>query len=330
MMLSATLPKELFERLCALQDAYKQNTILNIQQFNRKSVLSLMNLVNCMHVLTENNEMPPLLSNKILAAIFYEPSTRTSASFISAMYKLGGSVLPFIAGMESSSVRKGETVIDTVKTIAQLADIIVLRHPEKGIHSKIAAEIQPPLINAGDGHGEHPTQALLDLYTILREKGQLENLTISIVGDLLYGRTVHSLIRLLHHFPGVHINLVSPKELAIPREYYTDEYETESLEAVIADSDVLYVTRMQRERFKDPATYDRYKDIYHIEKQTIRHAKDDLIIMHPLPRVNEIDPLIDSDTRAVYFKQVKNGLYTRMALMSLLLFDRKSYYHDFF
>ncbi len=322
--------KELFERICILQESYTENNIVSVQQFSFEALTHLMNLISCIHVLTENNAMPPVLANKILAAIFYEPSTRTSASFISAMYKLGGSVLPFIAGMESSSVRKGETVVDTLKTIAQLSDLLVLRHPEKGIHTTLVANIFSPLINAGDGYGEHPTQALLDLYTILREKQSLENKTVTIVGDLLYGRTVHSLIRLLHHFENVHIQLVSPRDLALPREYYSGEKETESLEEVIGESDVLYVTRMQRERFKNPESYDQYKSLYLINKDTLHHAKNNLIIMHPLPRVNEIDPLVDKDTRAVYFKQVKNGLYTRMALMCLLLFDRNSHFYDFF
>jgi aspartate carbamoyltransferase len=265
-----------------------------------------------------------LLKGKVLTNLFYEPSTRTSSSFVAAIQRLGGSVIQ-INNVTFSSVSKGETLQDTVKTLECYSDAIVLRHPEKGSAAEAAAAASKPIINAGDGPGEHPTQALLDAYTIVEEMGTLDGLTITMVGDLKYGRTVHSLARLLTMYD-VKINYVSPEILAMP-EYLvtevaatgTEQTETTDLESVLGDTDVLYVTRIQKERFEDPTDYDNVKDSYVITSQVMQGAKDNMIVMHPLPRVGEIAPEFDNDPRAAYFRQMEYGMYVRMALLALVL-----------
>ncbi len=263
---------------------------------------------------------------KKLATLFYEPSTRTRLSFESAMLELGGSVLGF-SEASSSSATKGESVEDTVRVVGCFADIIAMRHPNEGA-PKLASMYSPvPIINAGDGGHNHPTQTLTDLLTIVEEKGHLDNFTIGLCGDLKFGRTVHSLIKALSRYENVKFVLISPKELKVP-DYIIDEViapaglsyeEVESLEENIGKLDVLYMTRVQRERFFNEADYVRLKDTYILDKAKMKLAKEDMRILHPLPRVNEISTAVDDDPRAAYFRQVLYGKYVRMALIMKLL-----------
>ncbi|MBQ9743736.1 MAG: aspartate carbamoyltransferase [Clostridia bacterium] len=263
---------------------------------------------------------------KKLATLFYEPSTRTRLSFESAMMELGGNVLGF-SEAQSSSAAKGESVADTAKVISCFADIMVMRHFKEGAPMVASLNASVPVINAGDGGHNHPTQTLTDLLTIKMEKGRFSNLTVGLCGDLKFGRTVHSLITALSRYTGINFVLISPEELKIP-EYLKDEVldakgisyrEVTDLEAVIGELDILYMTRVQKERFFNEQDYIRLKDIYILTPDKLRHAKEDLCIMHPLPRVNEISVSIDKDPRACYFKQVLYGKYIRMALIKMLL-----------
>ena len=263
---------------------------------------------------------------RILATCFYEPSTRTRLSFESAMMRLGGRVLGF-ASADSSSAAKGESVSDTIRIISSYADICAMRHPKEGAPMVAASKSWIPVINAGDGGHNHPTQTLTDLLTITREKGKIDGLTIGFCGDLKFGRTVHSLISALARYKNVNIVLVSPSELRIPDYIRTDVLdkksisyeETRDLEAVMPRLDVLYMTRVQRERFFNEEDYLRLKDSYILTPQKLTNAKSDLSILHPLPRVNEISAAIDKDPRAAYFRQVLYGKYIRMALIMKLL-----------
>ena len=263
---------------------------------------------------------------KKLATLFYEPSTRTRLSFEAAMYELGGNVLGF-SEAQSSSASKGESVADTARTVSCYADIIAMRHPKEGAPRVAAAHSSVPVINAGDGGHNHPTQTLTDLLTIYREKGRLNNLTVGFCRDLKFGRTVHSLINALSRYTGIKIILVSPEELKLPSYVKNDvlkskniPYEqTTDLESVMPELDILYMTRVQKERFFNEEDYLRLKDSYILTQRKLEHARKDLCIMHPLPRVNEISREIDDDPRACYFKQVLNGKYIRMALMLRLL-----------
>lgn len=263
---------------------------------------------------------------KKLATLFFEPSTRTRLSFEAAMYELGGNVLGF-SEANSSSAAKGESVADTVRTVGCYADIIAMRHPKEGAPLVASMKAGVPVINAGDGGHNHPTQTLADLLTIRREKGRFDNLTIGLCGDLKFGRTVHSLIGAMSRYENVKFVLISPDELKIP-EYLKKEvllakniefYETGDLEAAMPELDILYMTRVQRERFFNEADYLRLKDSYILNTAKLENAKTDLCIMHPLPRVNEISVDVDSDPRACYFKQVENGKFVRMALILKLL-----------
>ena len=261
---------------------------------------------------------------KLLANLFYEPSTRTSASFTAAMERLGGSVIP-INEVKYSSVSKGESLPDTVRSLEAYVDVIVLRHPEEGATALAAQYTKKPIINAGDGVGEHPTQALLDLFTILEELGEVDGLTVTLVGDLKYGRTVHSLARLLSRYE-VTLNYVSPDILQMPDKIVTEIEESGTpqavhtdLESVIGDSDVVYVTRVQKERFENPADYEKVAGAYVISPETMKLAKERMALMHPLPRVNEISIDVDDDPRAAYFRQMEYGMYVRMALLALVL-----------
>lgn len=263
---------------------------------------------------------------KVLATLFYEPSTRTRLSFEAAMLRLGGSVMGF-SSAESSSAAKGESVADTIRTIACYADIAAMRHPKEGAPMIAAMKADIPVINAGDGGHQHPTQTLTDLLTIKTLKGSLNNFTIGICGDLKFGRTVHSLIKALSRYENIKFILISPEELKIP-EYIREEIlikngiefeEVERLENVINELDVLYMTRVQKERFFNEADYIRLKDSYIVDSKKLQHAKKDMIIMHPLPRVNEISVEVDNDPRAAYFKQAKCGMFVRMALIMKLL-----------
>jgi aspartate carbamoyltransferase len=241
------------------------------------------------------------------------------------MERLGGSVIP-ISEVKYSSVSKGESLPDTIRTLECYADVIVLRHPETGSAAIAAKAAKKPVINAGDGVGEHPTQALLDTFTIMEELGRLNNLTVTMLGDLKYGRTVHSLARLLSQFSNIKLNYVSPDILKMPKEVMDEvaaknvpQAEFSSLEKVLPETDVLYVTRVQKERFEDPADYEKVKGAYVIDPEIMKAAKQDMIVMHPLPRVGEISPEFDDDPRAAYFRQMEYGLYVRMAVLAMVL-----------
>lgn len=263
---------------------------------------------------------------KKLATLFFEPSTRTRLSFEAAMYELGGQVLGF-SEAASSSATKGESVADTVKVVSCYADIIAMRHPKEGAPLVASMAASVPVINAGDGGHNHPTQTLADLLTIKREKGRFDNMTVGFCGDLKFGRTVHSLIAALSRYNNIKFVLISPEELKLPsyikKEVLKDnglEYvQTTDLEAVMPDLDILYMTRVQKERFFNEEDYLRLKDSYILTPDKLKNAKRDLSILHPLPRVNEISVAIDEDPRACYFKQVLNGKYVRMALILKLL-----------
>ena len=262
---------------------------------------------------------------KILATLFFEPSTRTRLSFEAAMLSLGGKVLGF-SSANSSSAAKGESVADTVRTVECYADIIAMRHPKEGAATVAAAKVACPLINAGDGGHQHPTQTLTDLLTIHREKGRLDNLTVGLCGDLKFGRTVHSLIRAMMRYQNIKFILVSPKELQVP-DYIRDDLENggfdfqevERLEDAIGAMDILYMTRVQRERFFNEDDYIRLRDSYILDAEKMKLAKEDMIVMHPLPRVNEISTEVDSDPRAAYFRQALCGKFVRMALILKML-----------
>lgn len=272
---------------------------------------------------------------KILATLFYEPSTRTRLSFESAMLRLGGGVIGF-SGASGSSASKGESVHDTAIVVAQSADIIAMRHNKEGAPLVAARSCDIPVVNAGDGGHCHPTQTLADLLTIYKEKGTLENLTVGMCGDLKYGRTVHSLLQALARYSGLKVVLISPKELEVPQWVIDDvlvkndiPYSvTEDLESTLKDLDVLYMTRIQKERFDSPEVYERLKDVYQLTKEKMEKAAEDCIVLHPLPRVNEISVQVDSDPRACYFKQVKNGRLMRMALIRRMLLEGKEKRED--
>lgn len=263
---------------------------------------------------------------RVLATMFYEPSTRTRLSFEAAMLRLGGSVMGF-SSAESSSAAKGESVADTIRTVSSYADIAAMRHPKEGAPKVAAMSADIPVINAGDGGHQHPTQTLTDLLTIRSLKGRLKDFTIGLCGDLKFGRTVHSLIKALSRYENIKFVLISPKELQIP-DYIREEIlvknniefeEVERLENVMEELDVLYMTRVQKERFFNEADYVRLKDSYIVNMEKLEKAKNDMIILHPLPRVNEISVEVDKDPRACYFKQTKYGMYVRMALIMKLL-----------
>ena len=263
---------------------------------------------------------------KKLATLFFEPSTRTRLSFEAAMYELGGNVLGF-SEAQSSSASKGESVSDTVKIVESYADIIAMRHPKEGAPTIAAMKTQIPIINAGDGGHNHPTQTLTDLLTIKREIGRLDNLTVGLCGDLKFGRTVHSLIQAMVRYENVKFIMISPKELKLPDylvnevllKYNIEFVETESLDDVMPELDVLYMTRVQKERFFNEADYIRLKDTYILTPDKLENAKETMRVLHPLPRVNEISVEVDNDPRACYFRQAKNGKYIRMALIMKLL-----------
>lgn len=299
--------------------------IISVKQFNRKDLEYIFGVAHEMRGMVERVGTFDLLKGKILANLFYEPSTRTSSSFTAAMERLGGSVIP-INEVKYSSVSKGESLPDTVRTLECYADVIVLRHPETGSAEIAAKAAKKPIINAGDGIGEHPTQALLDAFTIMEELGRLDNVNVTMLGDLKYGRTVHSLARLLSMFTNIKLNYVSPEILKMPKEVMDEikeknvlQTEFDSLEKILPDTDVLYVTRVQKERFEDPADYENVKDAYVIDSKMMKLAKEKMIVMHPLPRVNEISMDVDDDPRAAYFRQMEYGLYVRMALMAMVL-----------
>lgn len=266
------------------------------------------------------------LRGRLLAALFYEPSTRTRLSFEAAMQRLGGRVMGTDNAKEFSSAAKGETLEDTIRIVSGYADVIVLRHPEEGAAKRAAAVADVPVVNGGDGRGEHPTQALLDLFTIQEELHRIDGVRVAMVGDLANGRTVRSLAALLTRFQDVEIVFVAPAQVAIRADTkrYLDAHgvswtETQDLRSVLPDVDVVYQTRIQKERFDDPAEYDSVRGVYVIDPDTMSRLRPDAILMHPLPRVDEIDPAVDDDPRAAYFRQARNGMHIRMALLDQVL-----------
>ena len=298
--------------------------ILSVSQFGRDDLDYVFGVAEAMRTMVKHVGTFDLLKGKILANLFYEPSTRTSSSFTAAMERLGGSVIP-INDVRYSSVSKGESLPDTVRTLECYADVIVLRHPEMGAAAIAAKYARKPIINAGDGVGEHPTQALLDLFTIREELGTIEGLTVTMVGDLKYGRTVHSLSRLLALY-GAKLNYVSPDILQMPDDVVQEltargaaQNVGANIDAVLPETDVLYVTRVQKERFENLDEYEELKDSYVITPKTMLMAKQKMILMHPLPRVGEISVEVDDDPRAAYFRQIECGLYVRMAVMAMVL-----------
>jgi aspartate carbamoyltransferase catalytic subunit len=279
-----------------------------------------------MRVMDRPGDFAKKCEGKLLATLFYEPSTRTRFSFEAAMLRLGGKVLGF-SGEQNSSAAKGESIADTVRTVACYADIAVIRHPKEGSARVAAASADVPVINGGDGGHHHPTQTLTDLLTIRKEKGRLRNLRVGLCGDLKFGRTVHSLIKALARYEGMEFYLISPEELTVP-EYVRKDIkggngsrcaEVERMQDVLPRLDILYMTRVQKERFFNEEDYVRLKDSYILDAEKMGLASADMIVMHPLPRVNEISTEVDADPRAVYFKQAKNGMYARMALIMALL-----------
>ncbi len=296
--------------------------IISIKDFSREEIDYILETAAAMEPIAKTGS--DMLKGKILATLFFEPSTRTRLSFESAMHKLGGSTIGF-AEAEIASVKKGENLADTVRVVENYADVIAVRHPLEGA-ARLAAEFaEAPIINAGSGAEEHPTQALLDLYTIVKEKGKIDGLNIALIGDLRYGRTVHSLAYALSLYD-VKLYLVSPETLRMRKEVLktlrdkkVEVIEKNRVEEIIGDADVLYVTRIQKERFPDPAEYAKVKGSYKIDLETLRNAKENMIILHPLPRVDEIAPEVDSTPHAKYFRQVWNGIIVRMALLALIL-----------
>ena len=300
---------------------FKGRDIISIEDFSREESSYILDISRSMEPIAQKGS--DMLAGKILATLFFEPSTRTRLSFEAAMLKLGGSTIGF-AEAEIASVKKGENLADTVRTVENYADAIALRHPLEG-SAKLAAEFsRVPIINAGSGSEEHPTQALIDLYTIRKEKGKIDGLKIALVGDLRYGRTVHSLAYALAPYK-IELYLVSPESLRMRREVLETIQgkivvcEDSTLDKIIPQIDVLYVTRIQKERFPDAAEYAEVKGTYRIDLETLKRAKRDLIILHPLPRVDEIATEVDSTPQARYFQQVWNGIVVRMALLGLVL-----------
>ena len=299
-------------------------SVISISDLTVEEIYDLIDVAN--DIIANPKKYAEVCRGKKLASLFFEPSTRTRLSFEAAMYELGGNVLSVPDG-GSSSAAKGESVADTAKTVSCYADIIAMRHPKEGAPYVASMNASIPVINAGDGGHNHPTQTLTDLLTISREKGHFENLTVGVCGDLKFGRTVHSLIEAMSRYEGVKFVLISPEELKLPSYVKKDiiqkkkiEYkQVTDLESVIDELDVLYMTRVQRERFLSEEEYLRLKDSYILTPEKLQKAKDDMIVMHPLPRVNEISIAVDKDPRACYFKQVLNGKYIRMALMLMLL-----------
>jgi aspartate carbamoyltransferase catalytic subunit len=298
--------------------------ILSVAQFSRSDLEDVFAVAAEMRTMVERIGTFDLLKGKILANLFYEPSTRTSSSFTAAMERLGGSVIP-INEVRYSSVSKGESLPDTVRTLETYSDVIVIRHPETGSAAIAARYCRKPIINAGDGIGEHPTQALLDLFTIHEELGRVDGLTVTMLGDLKYGRTVHSLARLLTLY-NVRLNFVAPESLSMPvtlieelQQRGVSQSQAPNLDLVLPDTDVLYVTRVQKERFESPEAYEAVKGAYVITPETLSRAKKQMIVMHPLPRVGEILMDVDDDPRAAYFRQMEYGLYVRMALLAMVL-----------
>ena len=298
--------------------------VIESQQFSRPLLEDL--IARADEIKREPHHFIGRLAGQVMAALFYEPSTRTRLSFEAAMLRLGGATMGTDNAREFSSAAKGETLEDTIRIVSGYADVIVLRHNEEGAARRAAAVSAVPIINAGDGPGQHPTQALLDLYTIRDELGRIDGVRVAMVGDLANGRTVRSLTYLLSKFNDMKIWFVAPPQVAMRADLkaHLDEHhvpwlETQDLEAVLPEVDVVYMTRIQKERFTDPDAYNAVKGVYRIDKQAMASMRKYAILMHPLPRVDEIAPEVDDDDRAAYFRQARNGLHIRMALLDRLL-----------
>jgi aspartate carbamoyltransferase catalytic subunit len=298
----------------------KNKSLISINDYSPEDYYRILELAEAF----EKNPNQNLLEKHVIASLFFEPSTRTRLSFESAISRLGGRIVGF-SEASSTSVSKGESLADTIKTVSQYSDLIIMRHPIEG-SARYASEVASvPIINAGDGANQHPTQCLLDLYSIKKTQGTLENLNIFLIGDLKYGRTVHSLLMAMSHFNPT-FNFISPENLKMPQEYkdFLDRkgikyYEHQEFTEIISEADIMYVTRVQRERFSDPMEYEKVKNAYVLKREMLINTKPNMKILHPLPRVNEIDTNVDDDPRAYYFPQALNGVYTRMAIMSLIL-----------
>ncbi|MEK7081047.1 MAG: aspartate carbamoyltransferase [Patescibacteria group bacterium] len=296
--------------------------IISASQFTKKEIEKILSRAVIMEKACQKGNIKQILKDKIIACIFFEPSTRTRLSFETAALKLGAKVISAENAMENSSAYKGETIEDTTKIICSYADIFVVRHPKAGIPDAAAKVATKPIINAGDGANQHPTQGLLDLYTIKKEHGRLNNLKIGFGGDLLNARTLKSLVPFLRLYKNNKFYFISPQELKLPREFIKDLKdngvtfeELQSLEEKLPELDILYMTRVQKERFENVADYDRVKNLFIFKKEYLKKMKKDVIIMHALPKINEIELEVDLDPRAAYFRQAQNGLYTRMAVL---------------
>ncbi|MBN1652058.1 MAG: aspartate carbamoyltransferase [Bacteroidales bacterium] len=298
----------------------KNRSLISINDYSKEEYLKILDIAEDF----EKNPRQRILENHVVATLFFEPSTRTRLSFESAISQLGGKIIGF-TDASSSSVSKGESLMDTIKTVANYSDLIVMRHPLDG-SARWASEVSDvPIINAGDGANQHPTQCLLDLYSIRKTQGTLENIHIAFVGDLKYGRTVHSLVIALSQF-NTTFHLVSPEELKLPsvvKKFIKDAglqyHQYTEIEDIMDKVDILYMTRIQRERFADPMEYERVKNSYILKNEMLEHSKPSMRVLHPLPRVNEIEEAVDTNPKAYYFQQAKNGVYVREALMASIL-----------
>jgi len=299
----------------------KPKSLISITDFTKEEYLRVMELAKYFESNPNNN----LLQGKVIATLFYEPSTRTRLSFETAINRLGGRIIGF-SDSASSSVTKGETLKDTIKIVSNYADLIIMRHPLEG-SARYASEVSSvPVINAGDGANQHPSQTLLDLYSILKTQGRLDNINIFMVGDLKYGRTVHSLLMALVQFKNPVFTFIAPPELSMPNEYKLflaskniQYFEYPDFPESINEADIIYMTRVQKERFGDPVEYEKVKNAYILKNHMIENTKDTMRILHPLPRIKEIHPDVDSNPKAYYFEQARNGVFTRMAIISHLL-----------
>ncbi len=298
----------------------KNRSLVSITDYSKEDIFAILELA----AKFEKNPIQKILDGKVVASLFFEPSTRTRLSFESAVNKLGGRIIGF-SEANSSSVSKGESLKDTILTVSKYSDLIVMRHPIEGA-AKYASEVaEVPIINAGDGANQHPTQTMLDLYSIYKTQGTLNDLNIFFVGDLKYGRTVHSLLMAMSNFNPV-FNFISHPSLKIPKEYklYLDDlgvkyYEHTEFTDIVSHADIIYMTRVQRERFSDPMEYEKTKNVYVLKNSMLKGTKDNMRILHPLPRVNEISQDVDSNPKAYYFEQAENGVYARQAIIASIL-----------
>ncbi|MFB6317955.1 aspartate carbamoyltransferase [Saccharicrinis sp. FJH54] len=298
----------------------KHKSLVSITDYSKEEILRIVDLA----AYFEKNPNQNLLKGKVIATLFFEPSTRTRLSFETAINRLGGRVIGF-SDSKSSSTSKGETLKDTVKMVSNYADLIVMRHPLEGSAKFASEQASIPVVNAGDGANQHPSQTLLDLYSIQKTQGTLQDLNIFMVGDLKYGRTVHSLLMAMAHFNPI-FNFISPDELKMPKEYKNyctakglRYFEHSEFTEIISEADILYVTRVQQERFNDPIEYEKVKNVYVLRRKMLENTKPNLRVLHPLPRVNEIHEDVDSSEKAYYFEQARNGVFTRMAIIAYAL-----------